>query len=117
MTAAYSAYSLGAVALCPRGTDAGASIALWNRTWAFWGGAFSVIGLFKRIFSAGVDHMALQMAGVLGADQAYAMGQRDTYRASHVFRYTNPAVMAGGRSGDRDLPRGSPPGVRSARSA
>ena len=38
--------------------------------------------------------MAFQMVTVLGADQAFAVVS-DTYRAFHVFRFTNGAVMLG----------------------
>ena len=94
LTAAYSTYSLGAVALCFGVLLLVHRIAAWSRTWAFWGGALAVIGLFNRTFSAGVDHMAFQMVTVLGADQAFAVVS-DTYRAFHVFRFTNAAVMLG----------------------
>lgn len=94
VTAAYSTYSIGAVALCLGILALVHRIAVWNRTWAFWGGYLAVIGLFNRIFSAGVDHMAFQMVTVLGADQAFTVVS-DTYRAYHVFRSINPAVMLG----------------------
>ena len=94
VTPAYSTYSAGAVALCFAILALVHRIAVWNRTWAFWGGAFAVIGLFNRIFSAGVDHMAFQMVTVLGADRDFAVVS-DTYRAFHVFRSVNPAVMLG----------------------
>jgi hypothetical protein len=94
VTAAYSTYSIGAVVLCLGVLALVHRIAAWNRTWAFWGGALAVIGLFNRTFSAGVDHMAFQMVTVLGADQAFAVVS-DTYRAFHVFRFTNGAVMLG----------------------
>ena len=92
LTAAYSCYSVGwavvgfgLLALVHR-------IAAWNRTWAFWGGAFALTGLFNRIFSAGVDHMAFQMASVLGPEEAFAVVS-ETYKAFHVFRYINGNVM------------------------
>lgn len=94
ITAAYSTYSLGFVALSLGVLLLVHRIAAWNRTWAFWGGALAVIGLFNRTFSAGVDHMAFQMTRVLGADEAFAVVS-DTYRAFHVFRHTNGAVMLG----------------------
>jgi hypothetical protein len=94
MTAAYSTYSVGAVALCLGILALVHRIAAWNRTWAFWGGALAVVGLFNRTFSAGVDHMAFQMVSVLGADQAFVVVS-DTYRAFHVFRSANPATMLG----------------------
>jgi hypothetical protein len=94
VTAAYSAYSVGAVTLCLGILALVHRIATWNRTWAFWGGALAVLGLFNRTFSAGVDHMAFQMASVLGADQAFAVVS-ETYRAFHVFRSANPATMLG----------------------
>ena len=94
VTAAYSTYSVGAVALYLGILVLVHRIAGWNRTWAFWGGALAVIGLFNRTFSAGVDHMAFQMVTVLGSDEAFAVVS-DTYRAFHVFRSTNPAVILG----------------------
>jgi hypothetical protein len=94
VTAAYSTYSVGAVALGFGVLALVHRIAVWNRTWAFWGGALAVTGLFNRIFSAGVDHMAFQMVSVLGAEQAFAVVS-ETYRAFHVFRSANPAVMLG----------------------
>src|SRR5687768_3365933 len=49
VTAAYSTHSAGAVALCFGILVLVHRIAAWNRTWAFWGGAFAVVGLFNRI--------------------------------------------------------------------
>jgi hypothetical protein len=94
ITAAYSTYWCGAVTLCFGMLLLVHQIAAWNRTWAFWGGALAVIGLFNRIFSAGVDHLAFQMVTVLGAEQAWAVVDQ-TYRVLHVFRFTNGAVMLG----------------------
>lgn len=94
LTAAYSTYWIGVVTLCLGVLLLVHRIAEWNRTWAFWGGALAVIGLFNRIFSAGVDHMAFQMVTVLGPDRAFTVVS-DTYRAFHVFRFTNGAVMLG----------------------
>lgn len=94
ITAAYSTYSMGSVVLCFGILALVHRIAVWNRTWAFWGGALALIGLFNRTFSAGVDHLAFQMVTVLGADRAFAVVS-DTYRAFHVFRYTNGTLMLG----------------------
>jgi hypothetical protein len=94
VTAAYSTYSIGTVVLCLGVLTLVHRIAAWNRTWAFWGGTLAMIGLFNRTFSAGVDHMSFHMVTVLGADQAFAVVS-DTYRAFHVFRFTNGAVMLG----------------------
>lgn len=94
ITAAYSAYSIGSVVLCFGILLLVHRISEWNRTWAFWGGALALIGFFNRTFSAGVDHMAFQMVNVLGSDQAFTVVS-DTYRAFHVFRYTNGALMLG----------------------
>jgi hypothetical protein len=94
LSAAYSTYSVGAVTLCLGVLGLVHRIALWNRTWAFWGGTLATIGLFNRTFSAGVDHMAFQMVTVLGADQAFTVVS-ETYRAFHVFRAANPATMLG----------------------
>ena len=94
ITAAYSTFWVGVVALSFAVLTLVHRIAAWSRTWAFWGGAFALVGLFNRIFSAGIDHLAFQTVTVLGADQAYAVVS-DTYRAFHVFRSSNPAVMLG----------------------
>jgi hypothetical protein len=94
VNAAYSTFSAGTVVLCLGILPLVHRIAVWNRTWAFWGGALAVIGLFNRTFSAGVDHMAFQMVSVLGADEAFAVVS-ETYRAFHIFRSTNPATMLG----------------------
>lgn len=94
VTTAYSTYWLGVVLLSLGVLALVHRIAAWNRTWAFWGGALAVIGLFNRTFSAGVDHMAFQMTSVLGADRAFAVVS-DTYRAFHIFRFTNGTVMLG----------------------
>jgi hypothetical protein len=94
MTAAYSTYSIGSVVLCFGILLLVHRIAEWNRTWAFWGGALALIGFFNRTFSAGVDHMAFQMVNVLGSDQAFTVVS-DSYKAFHVFRYTNGALMLG----------------------
>ena len=94
VAAAYSTYSVGALVLCFGLMALVHRIADWSRTWAFWGGALAIIGLFNRTFSAGVDHMAFQMARVLGADQAFVVVS-ETYRAFHVFRSANPATMLG----------------------
>ena len=94
VTAAYSLVSAGIVALCLGLLILVHRIALWDRTWAFWGGALAMVGFFNRVFSSGIDHMAFQMVTVLGADGAFAVVS-DTYRAFHVFRSANPAVMLG----------------------
>jgi hypothetical protein len=94
LTAAYSAYSMGWVALCFGILTLVHRIAAWDRNWAFWGGVLTLLGLFNRTFNAGVDHMAFQMASVLGADQAFTVVS-DTYRAFHVFRYLNGSTMLG----------------------
>src|SRR5688572_18997907 len=65
VTAAYSTYSVGAVTLCLGILAFVHRIAVWNRTWAFWGGTLAMLGIFNRTFSAGVDHMAFQMVTVL----------------------------------------------------
>jgi hypothetical protein len=94
MSAAYSCHSMGSVVLCLGILLLVHRIAAWNRTWAFWGGFFAVTGLFNRVFSAGVDHMAFMMVKVIGADEAFAV-VGDSYRSFHIFRYINGNVMLG----------------------
>jgi hypothetical protein len=94
VTAAYSTYSLGILALCLGALALVHRIAACNRTWAFWGGALAVIGLFNRTFSAGVDHMAFQMVAVLGADQAFT-SSAIPIESSKFFASQMGAVMLG----------------------
>lgn len=94
MTAAYSAYSLGSVALAFAIITLSNRIAGWSPVWATWAGGLALIGLFNRTFSAGVDHLAFQLVRVQGVEAATA-AVRDSYRVYHVFRSTNGCIMLG----------------------
>lgn len=89
MTASYSAFAAGTVALCP----AVLHLSRLDRTAAL-GGALTLVGLFARTFHAGADHMAFRLVDAQGA--AAATGAvADTYTGFHVFRFTSFAIMLG----------------------
>ena len=94
VTAAYSFYSFGSVVLCFGILALANRIGRWSPVWAAWAGCLAIVGLFNRTFSAGVDHLAFQLVRVQGLDPAF-QAVSDSYRAFHVFRYVNGAIMIG----------------------
>lgn len=94
ITAAYSAYALGSVILCFGIITLATLIGAWSRKWAIWGGTLAILGLFTRTFHAGIDHLAFQLVLVQNVEMAF-QAVSDSYRAFHVFRYLNGAIMAG----------------------
>ena len=94
ITAAYSFYSMGSVVLCFGIIALANRIGRWSPAWAAWGGCLAILGLFNRTFSAGVDHMAFQLVRVQDLDTAF-QAVSDSYRAFHIFRYLNGAIMIG----------------------
>lgn len=94
ITAAYSCYSMGSVVLCFGIIALANRIGRWSPVWAAWGGGLAILGLFNRTFSAGVDHLAFQLVRVQDLDTAFK-AVSDSYRAFHIFRYLNGAIMIG----------------------
>jgi hypothetical protein len=94
ITAAYSCFSLGSVILCFGIISLASFITTWNRVWGLWGGTLAILGLFTRTFHAGIDHMAFQLVQVQSRDMAW-QAVSDSYRAFHVFRNLNGAIMVG----------------------
>jgi len=94
ITAAYSLYSIGSVVLCFGIIALANLIGRWNRVWAAWAGSLAVLGLFNRTFSAGVDHLAFQLVRVQNLNMA-VQAVSHSYRAFHIFRYLNGAIMIG----------------------
>ena len=84
VTAAYSALAFDAVALCLGILILVHRTAAWNGTWAFWGGACAVIGLFNRTFSAGVG-VQLHLLGELPALGRVGPGLRGNLRKRRLF--------------------------------
>ncbi|HEY1016571.1 MAG TPA: hypothetical protein VGE07_27920 [Herpetosiphonaceae bacterium] len=54
----------------------------------------AILGLFTRVFHAGIDHLAFQLVRVQSLEQA-TQAVDASYRAFHVFRYLNGGIMAG----------------------
>ncbi len=94
ITAAYSCFALGSVILSFGIISLAAFIAAWNRVWGIWGGTLAILGLFTRTFHAGIDHLAFQLVHVQSREMAL-QAVSDSYRAFHVFRNLNGAIMAG----------------------
>lgn len=112
MRASYSAFVLGNVLLWPAIATLARRIGAHSPTWALWGGALAMFGLFARTFHAGVDHLAFQLVSVQNLEQATrAVG--DQYGAFYVLNTFNLAILAGWlvlavgayRSGTLGLPR------------
>jgi hypothetical protein len=94
ITAAYSVYSIGSVVLCFGIISLANLIGRWSPVWAGWAGCLAICGLFNRTFSAGVDHLAFQLVRVQNLDMAF-QAVSDSYRAFHIFRTLNGAIMMG----------------------
>ncbi|MEV0379329.1 hypothetical protein [Nonomuraea sp. NPDC050643] len=87
----YGLYAAGLVLLWPAVT------ALARRArpgWAQWGATLVLLGLFGRVFHAGVSHLAFQLVDALGPAAAQRV-VADTYGAFHVFKAVNVCIMAG----------------------
>jgi hypothetical protein len=88
----YGLYAAGVVLLWPAVTALGRRIG--PSAWARWGVTLVVIGLFGRVFHAGVSHLAFQLVDVLGLEAAQRAVE-GTYGAFHVFKATNVCIMGG----------------------
>ncbi|SEG98142.1 hypothetical protein SAMN05444920_111208 [Nonomuraea solani] len=91
MALSYSLYAAGIVLLWPAVT---ALARLARPGWAQWGATLVILGLFGRVFHAGVSHLAFQLVDALGPAAAQRV-VADTYGAFHVFKAVNICVMAG----------------------
>lgn len=94
MAAAYGTFIAGNVVLWPAVVGLAARIGVHRPGWALWGGTLAVSGLFARVFHAGVDHLAFQLARSQGVESATrAVG--DAYGAFHIFSVLSAAILAG----------------------
>ncbi|MEW9549842.1 hypothetical protein [Nonomuraea sp. NPDC050783] len=94
MALSYGLYTAGVVLLWPAVTGLARVIGARRPGWAAWGATLAVLGLFGRVFHAGVSHLAFQLVDVLGlpaAQRAVAA----TYGAFHVFKAANICIMGG----------------------
>ncbi|MFI6519738.1 hypothetical protein ACIBF1_29550 [Spirillospora sp. NPDC050679] len=94
MTASYSCFAAGSVALCPAVTALVARIGATRPTLAAFGGGLTLLGLFARTFHAGADHLAFQLVGTQGRRSA-TTAVADSYQAFHIFQYASFAIMLG----------------------
>ena len=94
MSASYGSFAAGTVLLWPGIVALAARIGDRSPTLALWGGVLTVLGLFGRIFHAGVDHLAFQLVRGEGTQRATeAVGA--AYGAFHVFSALNAAILGG----------------------
>ncbi|NUT42976.1 MAG: hypothetical protein HOV86_23615 [Thermoactinospora sp.] len=94
MVLSYSLFAAGAVLLWPAATALARLIAVTHPALARWGAVLTVLGLFGRVFHAGVSHLAFQLVDALGLEAAQRVVE-GTYGAFHVFKAVNVCVMAG----------------------
>jgi hypothetical protein len=94
MTASYSCFLAGLVMLWPAVLVLAERIGRSRPGWALWGGAMAVFGLFARVFHAGVDHLAFQLAADRGPEEA-TRAVADAYGAWHLMSVFSVAIMAG----------------------
>lgn len=94
MTASYSCFAAGTVALCPAVSALVTRIGATHPTLAAFGGGLTLLGLFARTFHAGADHLAFQLVDAQGR-RAATTAVADSYQAFHIFQYTSFAIMLG----------------------
>jgi hypothetical protein len=92
MAWSYGLYAAGVVLLWPAVTALGRLAG--SSGWARWGVTLVVLGLFGRVFHAGVSHLAFQLVDALGLEAAQRV-VAETYGAFHVFKAVNVCIMGG----------------------
>lgn len=94
MVLSYSLFAAGTVLLWPAVTSLARRIGVTCPGWARWGVTLVVLGLFGRVFHAGVSHLAFQLVDTLGLEAAQK-AVASTYGAFHVFKAVNVFIMGG----------------------
>ncbi|NUR89255.1 MAG: hypothetical protein HOY71_34670 [Nonomuraea sp.] len=94
MVTSYSLFAAGAVLLWPAVTALARMVGVTHPALARWGAVLVVLGLFGRVFHAGVSHLAFQLVDALGLAEAQRV-VAGTYGAFHVFKAVNVCIMAG----------------------
>ncbi|MEV4010520.1 hypothetical protein AB0J35_08470 [Nonomuraea angiospora] len=94
MVLSYSLYAAGVVLLWPAVTSLARLISRSHPGWAQWGATLVILGLFGRVFHAGVSHLAFHLVDALGLASAQK-AVSETYGAFHVFKAVNVCIMAG----------------------
>ena len=78
VTAGYACFALGTILLCPAVITLARIVAARSPWSALVGGTLLVLGLFSRLYWAGVDQTAFQLIGQLGLEQTTKIVM-DTY--------------------------------------
>ncbi|WP_246074716.1 hypothetical protein [Nonomuraea terrae] len=94
MALSYGLYAAGVVLLWPAVTALARMAGRTHPGWAQWGATLVLLGLFGRVFHAGVSHLAFQLVDALGQAEARRVVEV-TYGAFHVFKAVNVCVMGG----------------------
>jgi hypothetical protein len=94
MTASYACVLFGEI-LTALGATTMAGLIGWTRPgWATWGGVLVVLGLFTRVFHAGIDHLAFQLVAIDGPSAATETIAK-TYGAFQPISIFTPAILVG----------------------
>ncbi|WP_406639650.1 hypothetical protein [Amycolatopsis sp. WGS_07] len=94
MTAAYSCFLAGQVVLLCAVSTVVRQIAVMQPRWAAWSGALVLVGLAERVFHAGFDQAAMDLARHRGADYATAF-VAEAYGDLHLFSFLSFTIMFG----------------------
>ncbi|WP_116206758.1 hypothetical protein [Amycolatopsis circi] len=94
MTVAATCFLAGQVVLVFAVSTMVCQIAVAKPRWAAWSGAFVLIGLVERVFHAGFDQAATDLARHRGADYATAF-VADAYGDLHLFSFLSFTIMFG----------------------
>ncbi|MEV4108708.1 hypothetical protein [Nonomuraea sp. NPDC049695] len=94
MVLSYSLFAAGVVLLWPAVTALARRIGAEHPGWARWGATLVILGLFGRVFHAGVSHLAFHLVDTLGLEAAQR-AVAATYGAFHVFKAVNICIMGG----------------------
>ncbi|MFS8098164.1 hypothetical protein LFM09_13580 [Lentzea alba] len=94
MTAAYTAFLAGNVVMWAAVAAVVQRIGVKRPGWAAWAGVLVTVGLFERVFHAGVDQAAFNAARRRGVDEATRL-VADGYQEPHLFSFLSFTVLAG----------------------
>ncbi|MFC5187795.1 hypothetical protein [Actinomadura harenae] len=94
MTASYSCFAAGTVALWPAVGALAVRVGARRPGTAALGAGLATVGLFARTFHAGADHLAFGLVDSQGRTTATA-AVAASYQAFHLFQYTPFAIMFG----------------------
>ncbi|MEV0353343.1 hypothetical protein AB0H88_46980 [Nonomuraea sp. NPDC050680] len=95
VTAGYACFAVGAILLCPAVITLARIVAARSPKLAYLGGTLLVLGLFSRLYWAGVDQTAFQLIGRLGLEQATQV-VLDTYVETSYGPWRVPVTAAFG---------------------